>query len=90
MAARAACTSSDLTSVLPAGRSPISLASTVTLPSLVERAKFSPSAASWTILSNRSSTRLSSVTDSERMSTSIQLSTGIELTDVPPPIRPML
>ena len=51
---------------------------------------FSSSAAWRTIIRNAVSSFSSSTGDSDRMSTSIQVSNGIELTDVPPPTTPTL
>ena len=59
-------------------------------PSRVERARFSSATELFTIARNASSTFFNSAHDSERMSTSMLTSDGIELTDVPPETTPML
>ncbi len=59
--------------------------STVIAPARVERAAFSAFTAPSTILRNWASTLASSSLLSERMSTSSQMASGIEFTDVPPP-----
>jgi len=76
--------------VTPDGRSPISFTSAEIRPSLVLRARFSSSTASRTTRWNASSTFFSSSGDSERISTSMNMSVGIEFTDVPPPTTPTL
>jgi hypothetical protein len=59
-------------------------------PSFVLRARFSSSTASPTIRWNASSTFFNSSGDSDRMSTSMNISVGMELTEVPPPTTPTL
>ena len=60
------------------------------LPLAVDRAAFSSSAACCIRPGTSVSSFASSAGDSDRMSTSIQVSNGIELTDVPPPTTPTL
>ena len=71
--------------VLPAGRSPTSVGSTVMRPWVIERAWFSPSAACAIMARNLASRRASSSGAADRRSTSIHTSFGIALMDVPPP-----
>ena len=54
------------------------------------RTRFSSSTASRTTRWNASSTFFSSSGDSERISTSMYMSIGIEFTEVPPPTTPTL
>ena len=67
---------------MPAGRSPISLASTVILSDF-QRA-FSSATASLTSSSSRASSLSSSSVEFERMSTAIRASAAMALTEVPP------
>jgi len=67
---------------MPAGRSPISLASTVIL-SEFQRA-FSSATASLTSSSRRASSLSNSSVEFERMSTAIRASAAMALTEVPP------
>ena len=59
------------------------------IPGLPQRA-FSSATAASTAFWNLASSAASEAGSDERMSTSIQASNGIELTDVPPPMRPTL
>ena len=89
-AAAAVWTSGEVRGVSPEGRSPTSFRSTEMDPSRVERALFSSATASFMRPMNVSFSFSSSARDSDRMSTSIQCSTGMELTEVPPPTTPTL
>ena len=75
---------------MPDGRSPISFTSATIFPSAVLRTLFSSSTASRTTRWKASSTCFNSPGDSERMSTSMNMSVGIEFTEVPPPTTPTL
>jgi hypothetical protein len=85
-ASAASRTSALPAGVCPAGRSPISFGSAATLPSRVDRARFSPSTAASTIPRKRRSSVPSWAALTERMSNSMNTSFGIELTEVPPPV----
>src|SRR5437867_3798031 len=76
--------------ISPNGRSPINCTSMSILPWDVDRARFSSSAASCIRCVKFSTALLSSSFVSERISTSIQDSKGIEFTEVPPPTTPTL
>ena len=89
-AAVADWTIGELAGVSPHGRSPMSFGSTAIFPSAVDRARFSSSTASRTTARKASSSFLSSAHASERMSTSMLTSKGIELTEVPPRTTPTL
>ena len=77
-----ASTIGESIATMPAGRSPISLASTVILSDF-QRA-FSSATASLTSSSSRASSLSSSSVEFERMSTAIRASAAIALTEVPP------
>ncbi len=83
-------TMGDEAGVSPQGRSPMSFGSASIFPSRVERTPFSSSTACLTSARNASFTFFSSAQDSDRMSTSMLTSAGIELTEVPPRTTPML
>src|ERR1022692_3134911 len=87
--ATAVCTIGLSLAVWPAGRTPTSSAEADTGPRWFQRVFSSATACRMAAL-NRVSRSWSAAGSAERMSTSIQASKGMALTEVPPPTRPTL